>query len=76
MLLDENVKGNRRKGQNVMLFRIIQLKPRELVIYVNANDINGAVQEAAKDFGVPPERISNPSFYSVKPVGGEDLPFV
>lgn len=58
-----------------MLFRVIQLEPRELVIYVDANDINGAVLEAAKVFSVPAESITNPDFYSIKLVGGEDLPF-
>lgn len=58
-----------------MLFRVIQLEPRELVIYVDANDINSAVLEAAKVFSVPAESITNPDFYSIKLVGGEDLPF-
>jgi hypothetical protein len=71
----ENVIGNSKRGMNDMLFRVIQLQPRELVIYVDANDINGAVQEAAKVFVVSAESINNPDKYSIKPVGGEDLPF-
>jgi len=54
-----------------MLFRIIQLQPKELVVYVDAKDINSAVLEAAKILGVLPDSIVNSQDYSVKPVGGE-----
>jgi len=76
LLINENVMIIAERGLNDMLFRVIQLIPKELVIYVNANDSNGAALEAAKIFGVPAESIHNPDAYSVKPVGGEDLAFV
>ncbi|MDR3565374.1 MAG: hypothetical protein P4N59_28605 [Negativicutes bacterium] len=74
--MDAKVSGNSRKGLNDMLFRVIQLEPKELVIYIDTGDIAGAVLEAAKVFDVSTDKINNPDLYSIRPVGGEDLPLV
>jgi hypothetical protein len=75
-MISTNVESSGKRGDKPMLFRIIQLIPKELVVYVDANDINGAILEAAKVFAVSNESICNPEIFTIRPVGGEDLPFV